>query len=603
MENVIIYDRDMAVLSILDNATAIGYELKHNDLWTGTFSLPADDPKNAYCAARNLVRLPGGGRDLGIFRIRAIPSAEVTAMGGMITYQLEHVMATLFDDVLFGYHEVGGTGISTADVISYILGKQTVVRWQLGTCAFTDYYQYHFENVTLLNALMSLGECLTEEYTWEFDTNTTPWTVSLRRADGEAGCGIYYGRGLQGIEKAMDASALVTRLYPLGYGEGVNQLTIKSVNNGIPYLDADTAGTWGVVSNVWTDTRIEDAALLKARAQQVLEGYKNPYITYKASAIDLYHLTGESWDDYMPGKLVRVLDDEHGVSLEARIVNVSKQDLLGDPGQVEITIANSPRDAADLVSTLADKTAIGEMYSQGATNLFAQSFADNADGNHPATFRVYIPTGLVRINQMLLSWQTRAFRAYSTGAASGGGGARTSDGGGAVVATTQAQGAYTITEPAKSRTATGSFSASDNTGYAEGPGSHRHSFSLSNVPISLSFTIPAMEIDVPAHDHSVSIPSHTHSVSIPDHTHDIVYGIYEGGQANSVTVRVDGTEVPAAALSRNEVDVSAWMSADESGRISRGTWHTIEIVPNTLTRIEATLYAQCFIQSTGGGDY
>ena len=45
------------------------------------------------------------------------------------------------------------------------------------------------------------------------------------------------------------------------------------------------------------------------------------------------------------------------------------------------------------------------------------------------------------------------------------------------------------------------------------------------------------------------------------------------------------------------------MSADEDGRIQRGQWHVIELVPDQLTRIEANLYAQCFIQSLGGGDY
>jgi phage minor structural protein len=46
-----------------------------------------------------------------------------------------------------------------------------------------------------------------------------------------------------GIEKDEDPTEIITRLYPLGYGEGVNQLTISSVNNGVPYIDADTIGT------------------------------------------------------------------------------------------------------------------------------------------------------------------------------------------------------------------------------------------------------------------------------------------------------------------------------------------------------------------------
>lgn len=359
VEQVEIYDQNGKMLGVLDNADGIGYELKHNDLWTGSFALPTDDPKNAFCQAHNRVRLPDGSRDLGVYRIIGIPSGEMTAQAGTITYNVEHVMATLLDDILFGYHEIGGNDIHTRAVMEYILARQTVKRWKLGACDFDGQFTYKWENTSLLTALLSLGSVLTEEYTWDFDTSEgngtpdAPWTVNLRRADQEAGCGIYYERQLKSIEKTMDASALVTRLYALGYGEGVNQLTIRDVNGGVPYLDADTASVWGIKSSVFTDTRLEDPAQLKARAQMVLEGYKNPYVTYKASAVDLFRLTGMAWDKYMPGKLVDVMDAEHGVQLRSRIVSISKGDTLGDPGQIEITIANAVRDTADSINTLA----------------------------------------------------------------------------------------------------------------------------------------------------------------------------------------------------------------------------------------------------------
>lgn len=667
-------------------------------------------------------------------------------MGGVRTYSLEHVMATLLDDVLFGYHEIGGTGVTTEDVIRYILARQTVTRWQLGLCYYTDQFQYHFENVSLLSALLSLGETIAGEYTWTFDTSTTPWTVSLTPADDEAGCGIHYGRNLVEIEKTMDASALVTRLYPLGYGEGVNQLTIVDANGGLPYIDADTASVWGIKCSVWTDTRIEDPATLLARARQVLDGYKNPYITYTASAVDLSRLTGYSWDEYMPGKLVRVEDAEHGITFDARIVEITKSDMAGDPGAIEITIANAPRDAADSINTLADRVGIGELYSQGATNLFAVPFADNADATHPAKMRVYLPSGLVRINKMLLSWQIAAFRSYVKGtesggsttstSSSGGGGSVTSensetmtqtseDGGAATVTipqvvlgsgetggayenkdenpstmtvsgavcelngtlitshTTDSQGSHshtvnshshsigshshtindhkhsfnhehnitahdhTITSGASKtggtalKTATpikpssgvaygstdnatiSTNSASGSTG-TESPGTNSQGAHTHSVPLHYhkfdhkhfiaGFTIPAQTINIPAHSHSVkliahthkvSLSAHTHSVEIPNHTHGAEYGIYENGRANTVTIIVDGTTVPATDYGTGrELDVVPYLSKDqESGKILRNTWHEIDIVPDALTRIEANLFAQVFVQSVGGGNY
>ena len=141
MEYLSVYDQDGAMLAVLDSADKIGYELKHNDLWTGSFSLPANDPKNSFCQAHNLVKLPDGSRDTGLFRIVGMPNGEETGLGSVKTYSLEHVIATLLDDVLFGYHEVGGTGVNTRAVMQYILDRQTTARWRLGTVAFTDYFQ------------------------------------------------------------------------------------------------------------------------------------------------------------------------------------------------------------------------------------------------------------------------------------------------------------------------------------------------------------------------------------------------------------------------------------------------------------------------------
>lgn len=725
MEYLSVYGQDGTMLAILDHADKIGYDLKHNDLWTGAFSLPSGDPANEYCQAHNLVKLPDGPRDTGLYRIVSMPSGEESGLQGVKTYNLEHVMATLLDDVLFGYHEVGGTGVYTRQVMQYILDRQTVKRWQLGRVDFNDQFQYHFENVSLLSALLSLGEVLTDEYTWDFDTDTTPWTVNLLRADSAPGCGIHYGRNLVSITKSMDASALITRLYPLGYGEGVNQLNIKEANGGVPYIDASTASVWGIKCSVWTDTRIQDAATLLARARQVLEGYKNPYITYTAKALDLYKVTGYNWDDFMPGKLVHVMDGEHGVDFDARIVEISKRDINGDPGDIEITIANTPRDAADSINTLADRVGIGELYSQGATNLFAIPFADNADESHPAKFRVYIPAGMVRINKMLLSWQLASFRAYSTGAAAGGGTTKTSSSGGGstqtttvhdtVVLTSEYGGNTTITQPERIVVPSGTaelgwtggpykngtgdsyymgstdgtslttqsagshkhtvdshthslnnhqhyFSGSDSlywqhwhelygstsytgnipnsnysalsvsiSGYTgensgstgtkspgtDSQGSHTHdiaahSHGMNHYHYISSIRIPAFDIELPAHthnvkiaghNHTVDIPAHTHDITLPDHTHDIVYGIYEGGRASRVTINVDGEDVPASETDSREIDVSGYLSKDDNGKIKRGAWHEIQIVPDKLTRIEANLTAQVFVQSVGGGDY
>lgn len=104
-----------------------------------------------------------------------------------------------------------------------------------------------------------------------------------------------------------------------------------------------------------------------------------------------------------------------------------------------------------------------------------------------------------------------------------------------------------------------------------------------------------------AHTHSVSIPSHTHSVSIPDHTHGIEQGIFEFGGANGATIWVNGQEKGAMGTD-HDVDLTEWLLNDD-GKIDRGRWHKVEVVPDDLAYVTIDIYIQGFVQSRGGSTY
>src|SRR5690606_16356876 len=155
------------------------------------------------------------------------------------TYQCEHVLGTLLDDILFQYHTIGNLGVYTRDVLEYILSKQSTARWQLGTVEFDWQFGYNWENENLLGALFSVPKPFVDEYMWTWDTTTYPWTLNLVRPSNEVQAVIRYGVNMQGIERMIDPSNVVTRIYGLGYGEGVNQLRSAELNDGTPSLDAE----------------------------------------------------------------------------------------------------------------------------------------------------------------------------------------------------------------------------------------------------------------------------------------------------------------------------------------------------------------------------
>ena len=131
---------------------------------------------------------------------------------------------------------------------------------------------------------------------------------------------------------------------------------------------------------------------------------------------------------------------------------------------------------------------------------------------------------------------------------------------------------------------------------------HRHDFSHYHM-VNVAVTVPAVSVDIPNHTHKVNIPAHSHSFTLQSHTHEIRYGIYEGEIASGVTIKVDGTAIPPEKVNGSEIDVIPYLSKDNNGRIVRGMWHEVSVVPDKLTRIQADLFVQTFVTSYTGGNY
>ena len=567
-----VYDYSVSTsypVAILQNAFGIGYEKRINEVWTAQFSLPGDDVKNAECLAFRYVEIFDEGERVELFRI--LPS-KFTKNSGTKTYHCEQVLITLLDDIMFQYHQT--TGLTPTANINFILGHQSTVRWQIGTIGFTGVYDYKWENENLLSGLFSLPKAYVGEYQWTWDTTTTPWTLNLIQPSTVATAQIRSKKNLIDLVEDNDPSYIITRLYPLGYGEGVNQLTIKDVNGGVEYIDASTVGTYGIIAAPFIDKAEESAATLLAKAQAYLETVKIPRKTYVVDGADIYSITGEAQDRIRdPGIMVSVYDKDI-VNFTARIVSVSKSDLTGNPGEIKIQISNKLLDFADTIVNIQRKQFINNAYAQGATNIDSNDYQDNCDNAHPAMIKFYIPDECVAVNKCLLTYETSKFRAYETGAAAGGGSTATSASGGGDTTTSW---------------------------YSEKGG-----VDYGNIP-ELGFVQNGVMYDFKL---DVTIPDHVHNVTMPAHAHGITYGIYEfANLPTAVVIKVDGTTIPATALTGNDIDIVSYLSLS-GGKVSRGAWHTVEIYPGTtvdnptgLARITAAVVKQIFVQSRGGGNY
>lgn len=614
-----IYDSDMNELARLENGYGISYELVLNELWTCKFKLPKYDKKNRYCQPYNLVELYDGEERIELFRI--LPSVLTGSRLSYIEYDCEHVLATLLDDVMFKYHQIGNLGVYTDKVIRYVLDQQTVKRWQLVQCDFKRQFEYKWENENLLSALFSIANPLKEEYRWEFDTTTWPWGISLKQLSDNYKADVQYKKNMQSIEKTTDPTNIVTRLYALGYGEGDNQLTISSVNDGKPYLEKNIS-KYGLKSSILVDRRFENPTTLKEYAQKTIDELSEPYITYKLKVVDLHMSKPTKYPRFMVGDKVLVRDAEDDIKFIAPIVKVSKSSVRGNPFDIDLEIAKKSRSVVGSISELQERTRINDTYAQGATNLQQIVYADNADPKHPLKLKFYIPQEMARINKLILNYSIEPFRSYTVGLENNSAVARTtSSGGGQYGSTTTSSGGgdYTSTGGAGGGKRYGTTGVDDwkstgkghNHGIPHGTpiydatgnpvawfaesGDHIHDFEL-------NLSEHTHNVNIKEHSHSVTIDvnAHTHDFNIPSHTHKEKHGIFEGNRAKKCYLKVDGKVLHD---DKTEINIIPLLSKTSGGKINRGTWHEVEIIPDELTRINASIFIQLFTNSRGGGDF
>lgn len=647
-----IFDRDRKRVAIAENACDISEDRWINAIWYLNFSLPCNDSKNQYCLPFHYARLDGGE----LYRI--MPAARQVTETGLVAYQCEHVLATLIDKVMFGYHVVGNRGVYTGECIEYVLAHQS--DWVLYECDFRRQFEYGWEQETLLSALFSIATPLSG-YLWVTDTSVYPWRLSLKALD-QAGPPQFYIRhrwNMLSYGDNTDPQQICTRLYPLGYGEGVNQLGIESVNGGVPYLQSPNAITdrYGIVERVWIDRRYEDPESLKAAAQIMLEQLQEPLRQYE---IGFAELDVGDYGKAEIGRRVRIMHPELGEQIDTYITELRIQ--KGDVDKSTLTVANRSTSIASDVADMMDRQRIEQAYAQGATQLYAQSLQANCDADNGAVMNFYIPSDMRIINKVMAKVRMGQFRSYSKAterleqssqtsssggsstqsSSSGGGGTQTSSSGGGGSQTSSSGGGGSQTSsstilsaenilpqdsttygsathnhgiPQNTRIAiyggTGSngeviSGSSNGRNYidwtpsgAHSHGAHDHEISIPSHTHSVSIPSHSHSVTIPEHTHSVTIPAHTHSITIPAHDHQITPGIFFSGSPQTFGLYVNDVFRASFSGSSAEIDVTDYLIDPDDNLIPRGSWLSLEIRPDDLAYVSIDMFVQGFVQSRG----
>lgn len=444
-----IYDAGLRYIGDLRTAEISDLKIKQVPLSTVTLTVPAQDIGGF--GYRQFVEIfDAGGSRVDIFRVTRKPSGKA---GGPVKLCCDQALCTLKDDIVPGYVQLGGTTQSLRGAIESVLGYQRIRRWTLARCEYDTHFEYGLSDENLLSALLMLVEPL-EDAMIVTDTATTPWQLSIVRLTDEDASELRYSRNLTEIDEVIEDDDFATRLYPRGYGEGVNQLGIRDVNGGVEYIEAPQAvrDLWGTVSKPYVDTTCTDAQTLLAKARAVLALSQHPQVSYKVKGVDLHLLTNEPMDAFYAGRMARVIYTEYGIAIRARVIEICYPQPIARPGEVNLTISSQSASVATVIAELSRKSAINELYGQGSTFIYADSIEQNADQDTPAEGDIYLPETMVHVNAVMLKVTLSAYRADSKGAAGGGGTVQTTQMGGGSQQTSESAGQTVVT--VETRTAT-----------------------------------------------------------------------------------------------------------------------------------------------------
>ncbi|KOS30768.1 phage minor structural protein [Bacillus anthracis] len=538
MKHIKLYDKQLQLKAYLENAFKIKYSPPLNELWTAGFSLPFTDPKREEIETFDYVEIFDNGKRIGLFRIMD-SEEEREVSQKIITYDCEHVLSTLMDSVLFGYHE--RINLTTRENIEYLLSKQRIKHWKLGQCDFVKYFQYSWENEdTILGPIYSIAKPFDEKFQWTWDDTSYPWTLNLVKYSDEITGELRYRKNMKGIKRKVEAKDVMTRIYPLGYGEGVNQLNIKSVNNGLPYIDAPdfVRELQDGFDYIWVDRRFEDPKTLYASAKAMLLKACMPKVTYEIDAIDYELIDPYKIEKYETGKLVRLYDEDFNISVDLRVMDRSKDDVTGNPLDVKLVLENKVTDIGTIQADIEKRQKVNEVYSQGTTNIDSQPFQDNCDPDHPAIIRFQIPNDVKNVNQLILTFETLRFRAYERAIKGGGAVVASTSAGGANVSSTSSGGGTVGSTSSGGSSVQASSSGGGTVKASSSGGDHVHKMfhgggivpaEPSTIGLYTAFSDPGRNTSASFYAKGTgssfytygSSGNHTHDISIPNHTHSI----------------------------------------------------------------------------------
>ena len=397
---------------------------------------------------------------------------------------------------------------------------------------------------------------------------------------------IELGYNMKDIIEEYDPLDIVSRVIPLGYGEGINQLDIKKVNSNIEYLDNITSiAKYGVVEGVATNKDIQSATTLKIYGNTVLKDKSQARLAISTNALDLSVLAGHEAEKYSNGDSLNIVNLVMSIDVIARVVERSF-DLLA-PQNPQLTISTRAIRLTDQIIELKQRNLTLENAPQGSTYIDTFGYAENIDETHSFKLPIWLSPDILNVNRVRLHIDSQKYRAYEKGLESGGGSTSASANGGGFTPTSSGGGnhkhkLFNYDEFGLIVDTVTPFSAGNVGGVS------------SSLMLRTNITEDIYTLQASGdHTHAVTVPKHTHAVTIPAHQHTIEYGILEETYPGGVQIKINGVAIPDVVLSDGgalDLDITTYIGAP-------GENYNLEVTSSRNGRVNVWVSIQAFIQA------
>lgn len=291
-------------------------------LSTANMTLTHDEA--IHCGDWMQIFTPDGGA--GYYRVGTVNIDSIT--GNQNVY-LEQGACTLGDELIVDDVTMTDT---VSNIISFILGKQDVERWAVGTVEATDTIYVDLGGFSLMDCLTTMMQYIPDYYLEFEQPNATDWRVNVRRRSTTVLCEARLSRNLKTCSIGYSVASIVTRVYAEGLPDG--------------HLDSANVAVYGLHEETQSFGDGLSAAQKLAVATAYLNNHDHPTVSVSISGVELSQVTGLDIDSFQIGAVCRVVIPWLGITVDDVIIDKSYSDCFGNPQSVSVTLANAVPDLA-----------------------------------------------------------------------------------------------------------------------------------------------------------------------------------------------------------------------------------------------------------------